>query len=100
MVRTVLRTQSDLDALIDAVDATDEPIVVEDQGKRRLVVMSPEEFDRLRDDQAERDWQTIQRLQERNADKDPDEVLRVVTAVVEDVRRERYERQRRDPGSR
>ena len=89
MVRTVMRGQSDLDGLIDAVDATDEPIIVEDQGQRRLVVMSPEEFDRLRDDQAERDWQTIQRLQARNADKDPDDVLSVVTAVVEEVRQQR-----------
>lgn len=101
MVRTVIKAQSDLDALIDAVDATDEPIIVEDQGKPRLVAMSPEEYERLRDDQSERDWQTIQRLQERNADKDPDEVLRVVTAVVEEVRQERYERQQRqDSGGR
>ena len=33
MVRTVMKTQSDLDALIDAVEAAGEPIVVEDQGK-------------------------------------------------------------------
>lgn len=100
MVRTVLKAQSDLDALIEAVDAADEPIVVEDQGKPRLVAMSPEEYARLRDDQFERDWQTIQRLQERNADKDPDEVLRAVTAVVEEVRQERYERQQQDSGGR
>jgi PHD/YefM family antitoxin component YafN of YafNO toxin-antitoxin module len=100
MTRTISRGQSTLDALIDAIDAADEPIIVEDGGKPRLVVMSPEEYERLRDEQFERDWQTIQRVQERNADKDPDEVLRVVTAVVEEVRQERYERRQRDSGSR
>ncbi len=95
MVRTISVEDTDLRTLFDA----DEPIIVEDQGKPRLVVMSPEEYERLRDDQSELDWQTIQRLQERNADKDPDDVLRVVTAVVEDVRQERYERQQRQQDS-
>ena len=37
-------------------------------------------------------WATVDRIRDRNVDKDPDEVLRHVTAVVEEVRQERYER--------
>ena len=41
----------------------------------------------------ERFWTAVEEIGERNADKDPDEVLRVVTEVVEEVRQERYERE-------
>jgi hypothetical protein len=48
----------------------------------------------------ERFRQTIERIGERNADKDPDEVMRIVTEVVEEVRQERYERARREASDR
>ena len=41
----------------------------------------------------ERFWKVVEEIGERNADKDPDEVMRVVTEVVEEVRQERYERE-------
>lgn len=41
----------------------------------------------------ERFWQLIQEIGERNADQDPDEVMGVVTEIVEEVRQERYERE-------
>lgn len=43
----------------------------------------------------ERAWAIIEQIGERNADKDPDEVLRDVTEVVEEVRRELYDEERR-----
>jgi hypothetical protein len=43
-------------------------------------------------------WQAVERIRARNADKDPDEVLREVTEEVEAVRRERHERARRVQG--
>ncbi|MBI2861444.1 MAG: hypothetical protein HYX89_01345 [Chloroflexi bacterium] len=49
---------------------------------------------RTRPREEDADWSVLDRLAERNADKDPDEVLRDVTAVVEEVRRERYERKK------
>jgi hypothetical protein len=45
------------------------------------------------DETTQRFWQTVEQIRARNADKDPDEVLREVTEVVEEVRRERYERE-------
>lgn len=41
------------------------------------------------------DWAVIERLQQRNADKDPDEVLTDATAAVDEARREIDEEERR-----
>lgn len=48
----------------------------------------------------ERFWQTVERIRARNAEKDPDEILREVTEVVEEVRQERYERAEQAQGGR
>jgi hypothetical protein len=47
----------------------------------------------VREEARERFWKAVEEIGERNADKDPDEVLRVVTEVVEEVRQERYARE-------
>lgn len=43
-------------------------------------------------------WQALERIWARNADKDPDEVLRDVTEAVEEVRQEQYEQKLRAQG--
>jgi hypothetical protein len=53
-----------------------------------------------RNELRDRFWQAVERIRKRNADKDPDEVLREVTEAVEEVRQERYERTRRTQGDR
>jgi hypothetical protein len=45
-------------------------------------------------------WRVVDDIRARNADKDPDEVLRDVTEVVEEVRQEQYERELRAQGGR
>jgi len=40
----------------------------------------------------ERFWKVVEEIGERNANKDPGEVMRLVTEVVEEVRQEQYER--------
>ena len=40
----------------------------------------------------ERAWAVVERVRDHNADKDPDEILADVTAEVEAVRQELYER--------
>ncbi|MCL5946825.1 MAG: type II toxin-antitoxin system Phd/YefM family antitoxin [Chloroflexi bacterium] len=77
--------------LIGQVYYTKEPVIVERKGKPFAVVISPEQFEALQQgtDQA---WAAVDRLRERNRDKDPDDVVRDVTAEVEVVRQERYAR--------
>jgi len=73
-----------------------EPTIVEKQGKPVAVVISPEEYERYRrykEEAKQRFFQVVDRIQERNAGKDPEEVYRDVTAAVEDVRREAHGRQ-------
>ena len=48
MVRRISRDEASLDVLIEAVEAIDEPIIVDEDGKARLVAMSPQHFERLR----------------------------------------------------
>jgi hypothetical protein len=54
-----------------------------------------EPVDQERKEIRERFWWAVEQISKRNADKDPDEVLREVTEVVEEVRQEQYQRTRR-----
>ena len=86
--------------LLGSVYYTKEAVVVEKKGKPVAVVISPEAHEQLTQQDApwERFWQAVDRIRERNADKDPDAVLADVTQVVEEVRQERYERERKAQG--
>lgn len=77
--------------LLGQVYYTKEPIIVEKKGRPFAVVISLEDFQRL---QLEKDraWAAVDRIRERNEDKDPDDVLRDVTSEVEAVRQERHDR--------
>jgi hypothetical protein len=65
-------------------------------------VLDPEaEERRWREERkAAEDWARIDRLRDRNADKDPDEVMADATAAVEEVRQEMYEEKLRAAGRR
>jgi prevent-host-death family protein len=67
------------------------PTEIVQNGQRVAVVISAEAFDRLRKERLERAWKGIDDLRERNAHLDPDEVMRDVTEIVEEVRQEMYE---------
>jgi hypothetical protein len=51
-----------------------------------------------REEIRKRFWQAVERVGARNADRDPDEINREVTEVVEEVRQEHYERKKRAQG--
>ena len=86
--------------LLGSVYYTKEPVIVEKKGKPVAVLISPEQFETLERDR-EKFWATVDQIRQRNADKDPDEVLADVTREVEAVRQEMYEeRQRKAAGSR
>lgn len=84
--------------LLGSVYQGKEAVIVEKKGKPVAVVINPEQDEQLeRERQAilDRFWQTAERIAERNADKDPDEVLADVTAAVDEVRQEHHERAQR-----
>jgi prevent-host-death family protein len=80
--------------LLGLVYYTKEPVLVERRGKPFAVVISPDQY-ALVEKELERAWQTVDRVRERNADKNPEEVFKDVTATVEAVRQELYEETRR-----
>lgn len=80
--------------LLGLVYYTKEAVIVEKKGRPFAVVISPEQYERLRREEEE-DWAILDQLAERNADKDPKEVEKDVTAAVEAVRQELYEGSKR-----
>jgi prevent-host-death family protein len=95
---SVGQARANLADLIGAVYYGKEPVVVERKGKPMAVWISPEQFEQFEEYQKqarERFFQATDELQRLNADEDPDAVLRDVTEIVEQVRRERYEREQR-----
>lgn len=80
--------------LLGLVYYTKEPVVIEKKGRPFAVVISPEQYESIKKEQ-ERAWATVDRVRQRNADKDPDEVLKDVTAEVESVRQEMYEEEKK-----
>ena len=80
--------------LLGLVYYTKEPVMVERKGKPFAVVISPEQYAMV-EKELEQAWQTVDRVRERNAEKNPEEVFKDVTATVEAVRQELYEEARR-----
>lgn len=100
MVRTVTiqELQQRAGELFDDVTRCGEPILVEDAGSPRGVVISLADYERnerARKELWERAWKAIDHIHELNADADPDDVYRIVTEVVEEVRQERYDARQR-----
>lgn len=91
--------QTNFADILRLVHAAKEAIIVEQGGEPIAVVITPEEYQRLRRAD-ERDWAPIERVQAANAGRDPDEVLADVTVEVEAVRQELYAEQQRTAKSR
>ena len=56
--------------------------------------------DQQREEIERRFWQAVEGIRECNVHRDPDEILREVTDIVEEVRQEQYDRARNDQGGR
>ncbi|HUG16517.1 MAG TPA: type II toxin-antitoxin system prevent-host-death family antitoxin [Thermomicrobiales bacterium] len=98
---SVQELKADFDTQLDEVQNTSIPLVVESDGMPVAVVITPDQFQQLQQIQRERTWRALDELRERNAGEDPDEVLKFVTEIVDEVRRERREQRRSaDPGGR
>jgi PHD/YefM family antitoxin component YafN of YafNO toxin-antitoxin module len=94
VIRTVSRrdAQERFGALLDSLQEEDDTVVVEADGTMLAAMIGPAEYERYREFVRQQAVETVNRVRERNADKDPEEVLRDVTEIVEDVRRDRRER--------
>jgi prevent-host-death family protein len=69
------------------------PTIIERDGQPVAVLISPAQWDDFLQLLKDRMFVEIHRLQELNKDEDPDEIERIVTEVVEEVRQENYDRQ-------
>lgn len=83
--------------LLSSVHYGKQPIVVEKQGKPFAVLISPEDFARLRDMALDDLASVVETIHEENTMLDSDVVYREVTEVVEQVRHERHEQQAHTP---
>lgn len=93
---TASEARDNFSVLLEAVHGN-EHVIVEQKGKAVAVVVSPEQFERYERQINEGFREAVGEIRRRNAGKDPDAVLRNVTEIVEEVRRERYEREHRAP---
>ncbi|HKG26969.1 MAG TPA: type II toxin-antitoxin system Phd/YefM family antitoxin [Thermomicrobiales bacterium] len=103
MVKTISTedARSKLDDIVATVQEAHQAVVLVQNGKPVAAVVNVDEYERYRQERIKRGWETIDRVRERNAHLDPDEVLREVTEIVEEVRQEMYEeRQRAAEGQR
>lgn len=97
---SVAQLRANLSDLIGTVYYGKEPVIVERKGKPMAVLISPEQYERYQHDVMERFRQTVDELQQLNADIDPEEGMRDVNALVEEVRQELYAReQQADSGN-
>jgi len=81
--------------LLGSVYYTKEPVIVEKKGKPVAVVISPEQYEAIQKEE-QRLWHVVDQIRARNVDTDPDEVLRDVTAVVEEVRKTQYGKRKKE----
>lgn len=72
------------------------PVVIEQNGQPIAVVITPDQWKQYVEIVQERFFEAVDHIQEQNWGADPEEVERLVTRVVEEVRREHYEKQQHE----
>ena len=68
-----------------------EPVIVERKGRPMAVIISPEQWEQYQRRAKEGFFEAIDRIQQRNLDKDPNDVERDVAEALKEVRRMRNE---------
>lgn len=85
---------SKLNDLLDRLSSGSGAWMIERKGKPCAVLITPEQWEHYEKLAREDFFKIVDEIHSRNEDKDPEEVYRDVTAVVEEVRQELYERER------
>ena len=76
-----------------------QPVVLEQEGRPLAVVITPEEFNNSRELAMQHFDAAVAEIRAANKDVDPDEIMREVTALVEEVRQENYDRRQTESGA-
>jgi prevent-host-death family protein len=93
-VINVTQARDNLAEILGRVRFGEEIVTIEKKGKPYAVIMSPEQYEAYQKAAKERLFAIIEEIQARNANRSEEEVMRDVTKAVEEVRQERYDRQK------
>ena len=88
----VVETRNNFADIVGEVYYGKEPVLFLRYDKPMAVLISPDQWERYQEYLRDRFFAAVDKIQELNADTDPDQVERDVTAIVEEVRQQRYER--------
>jgi prevent-host-death family protein len=91
-VVNVTQARDNLAEILGRVRFGEEIVTIEKKGKPYAVIMSPEQFEAYQKAAKERLFAIVEKIQARNAHRSEEEVMRDVTQAVEEVRQERYDR--------
>jgi PHD/YefM family antitoxin component YafN of YafNO toxin-antitoxin module len=91
--KTLDDVRANFDATLNTVRCEQQPVLIEEDGQPVAAILTPEQFEEWQAYAKKLFFEAVRELQAANADKDPDEVYRDVTEIVEEVRQERYERE-------
>lgn len=78
--------------LLGMVYYTQQPVMVEKKGKAYAVVISPGQYENLKQAAKDHFFEIVNEIQTKNRNVNPKKVLRDVTKVVEEVRQQLYEK--------
>jgi prevent-host-death family protein len=81
--------QSNLESILNDIVEVGESYVIESDGRPAVVLLSADEYAELK---REWTWGVVDKLRSQNAGRDPEDIFEEVTALVESVRQERYDR--------
>ena len=90
----VTQMRDNLSEILGRVKFGEEVVTIEKKGKPYAVIMSPEEYQRYKAIARKSFSTTITNIQAKNTNVNEDEVIKDVTKAVEEVRQERYEREK------
>ena len=81
---SVRDARANFSEMLGSVHHTNQPVIIERNGKPYAVIISPKEFEDLLDHR----WEAVEQIQERNTYLNPDEADAEVIAIVKEAQRE------------
>jgi prevent-host-death family protein len=89
---SVTQVRDNLAEILGKVKFGKEVVTVEKKGKPYAVIISPEQYEAFQKAAKERLFTLVDKIQSRNTQYSEEEVMKDVTEVVGEVRKEMYER--------